>query len=302
MYYALAALAAVLIAVMLAVNGALTDACGIHLATLLIHAVGLCAVSAAALLRRERPFRRARGLPAALFLGGVIGYFTTLFNVMALGKISVTAILALSLLGQAATSLVIDQFGLFGMPVRPFSVSRLPGLCATVAGIAVLLWGSSAGALVPALVSLLTGATVVTSRQINAQLSARTSVVTGTFFNYVTGLVSAALALGIALLCGAAVPWSGALTPPAWAYLGGAIGAMTVFLSNVVTLHMSSLAMTLIMFAGQVFGGVAIDALCYGAFSWRSLAGGVFAFLGLCLNVWLSARAGKRNRSGRAPE
>lgn len=296
MYYFLTALAALLIAVMVAVNGELNAAFGLHLSVVLIHAVGLLFTSAAALIRRAHPLR-VRGVPAALFAGGAIGYFTTLFNNMAVGRISLTALLALSLLGQAATSLVIDQFGFFGMPVRRFNAARLAGLAATAVGIAFLLWGDTGSAFVPAFVSLLSGVTVVTSRQVNAQLAARTGedgVTVSTWYNYLTGLLCSGIALGIAALAGVSV------TPPAlasasrvWIYTGGALGAAVVFISNLCVPRMPSLIMTLVMFAGQVFGGVAIDALTLGTFSWRTLAGGVFAFMGLLLNTLLDARAGK---------
>ena len=144
MHYAVAGSAALIIAVMLAINGELTAVCGETLTTLLIHLVGLGVCSAAALIKRENPFRAARGVPFAIMLGGVINYFTTFFNTLAVGRISVTAILALSLLGQAATSLVIDCFGLFGMEKRRLGLPELAGLAVTALGIVLLLGGGSA--------------------------------------------------------------------------------------------------------------------------------------------------------------
>lgn len=252
MYYCLSGLAALLIAVMLAINGGITEAFGPGLATLLIHVVGFAAVGALLLIRRARPLKAARGLPLRFFCGGVIGYFTTFFNTLAVGKISVTAILALSLLGQAATSLVIDQFGLFGMPVRRFSPSRLAGLALTCGGLVFLLRGAGSGQLIPMLVSLLTGVTVVTSRQVNAQLAERTDFAVSTWYNYFTGLVTAALGLALSCLAdGAAPDVSLELAGRWWIYLGGAIGAAAVFLQNVCVARMSSLIMTLMMFAGR---------------------------------------------------
>ena len=287
MYYSLAALAAVLISVMVAINGVLAGAYGLHISSVLIHAVGLITATVAAVVKKEKLFS-VRGLSAALFTGGAIGYFTTLFNNMAVGRISVTAILALSLLGQAVTSLVIDQFGLFSMPVRKFRPASLAGLVMVSVGITFLLSGSGASAFVPVLVSLLTGLTVVVSRSVNSQLAEHKSVIVSTWYNYVTGLLVSAAALLIAAAAGAAIP--------AWAYLGGLLGAAVVLLSNLCVSRMSSLAMTLVMFAGQVFGGVAIDAVILGEFSWRSMAGGIFAFLGLVLNILLDARAEKPRR------
>lgn len=288
LYYAVAGSAALIIAVMLAVNGELTAVCGEHPATLIIHLAGLAAVSAAALIRRENPFKKARGVPFALLLGGVINYFTTFFNTLAVGRISVTAILALSLLGQAATSLVIDRLGLFGMEKRRLGALELAGLAVTALGIVLLLGGTGGAPALPVAVSVLSGTACVCTRQVTAQLSERTSLLTGTWFSYFTGSVVAVAALGIAALAGAELRFPG-LSAPAWAYLGGVLGAIAVYLQSICVKRMSSVAMTLVMFAGQVFGGAAIDAAFYGEFSGETLIGGALAFAGLVLNA-LAAR------------
>ena len=295
MHYAVAGSAALIIAVMLAINGELTAVCGETLTTLLIHLVGLGVCSAAALIKREKPFRAARGVPFAILLGGVINYFTTFFNTLAVGRISVTAILALSLLGQAATSLVIDRLGLFGMEKRRLGALELAGLAVTALGIALLLGGTGGGApALPVAVSVLSGTACVCTRQVTAQLSERTSLLTGTWFSYFTGSVVAVAALGIAALAGAEPRLELSLSAPAWAYLGGALGAAAVYLQSICVKRMSSVAMTLVMFAGQVFGGAAIDAAFYGEFSARTLAGGALAFAGLVLNALAARRVTRR--------
>ena len=290
MHYAVAGSAALIIAVMLAINGELTAVCGETLTTLLIHLVGLSVCSAAALIKRENPFRAARGVPFAILLGGVINYFTTFFNTLAVGRISVTAILALSLLGQAATSLVTDRLGLFGMEKRRLGALELAGLAVTALGIALLLGGTGGGApALPVAVSVLSGTACVCTRQVTAQLSERTSLLTGTWFSYFTGSIVAVAALGIAAPAGAEPRLELSLSAPAWAYLGGVLGAVAVYLQSICVKRMSSVAMTLVMFAGQVFGGAAIDAAFYGEFSGETLIGGALAFAGLVLNA-LAAR------------
>ncbi len=296
MYYAVAGSAALVIAAMLAVNVELTAVYGEHLTTLIIHVVGLVSVSLVTLAKRENPFKMARGLPFAILLGGVINYFTTFFNTLAVGRISVTAILALSLLGQAATSLVIDCFGLFGMPKRCLGALELAGLAVTAAGIVLLLGGTGSAPLLPVAVSVLSGTACVCTRQVTAQLSERTSLLTGTWFSYFTGTLVAAAALGIAAAFGADIPLNAGVSPQAWIYLGGALGAVAVFLQNICVKRMSSVAMTLVMFAGQVFGGAAIDALFYSEFSLQTLSGGALAFAGLVLNA-LSARRIERGKA-----
>ena len=295
MHYAIAGSAALIIAVMLAINGELTAVCGETLTTLLIHLVGLGVCSAAALIKRENPFRAARGVPFAIMLGGVINYFTTFFNTLAVGRISVTAILALSLLGQAATSLVIDCFGLFGMEKRRLGLPELAGLAVTALGIVLLLAGGEGGApLVPVAVSVLSGTCCVCTRQVTAQLSERAGLLTGTWFSYFTGSIVAVAAVIISPALGAGADFSLALAAPWWAYLGGALGAAAVYLQNLCVKRMSSVAMTLVMFAGQVFGGAAIDAAFYGEFSARTLAGGALAFAGLVLNALAARRVTRR--------
>ena len=295
MHYAVAGSAALIIAVMLAINGELTAVCGETLTTLLIHLVGLGVCSAAALIKRENPFRAARGVPFAIMLGGVINYFTTFFNTLAVGRISVTAILALSLLGQAATSLVIDCFGLFGMEKRRLGLPELAGLAVTALGIVLLLAGGEGGApLVPVAVSVLSGTCCVCTRQVTAQLSERAGLLTGTWFSYFTGSIVAVAAVMLSPALGAGADFSLALAAPCWAYLGGALGAAAVYLQNLCVKRMSSVAMTLVMFAGQVFGGAAIDAAFYGEFSARTLAGGALAFAGLVLNALAARRVTRR--------
>ena len=293
MHYAVAGSAALIIAVMLAINGELTAECGEQAATLIIHLAGLAAVTLAALCKRENPFKAARGVPFGLLLGGVINYFTTYFNTLAVGRISVTAILALSLLGQAATSLVIDCLGLFGMEKRRLGVPELASLALTALGIALLLSGSRGGAaFIPVAVSVLSGVTCVCTRQVTARLSERTSLLTGTWYSYFTGSAVAVAALGLSLPAGGAALLGGALAVPVWKYLGGVLGAAAVYLQSVCVKRMSSFAMTLCMFTGQVFGGAAIDAVFYGEFSARTLAGGALALVGLLLGSLPARRRG----------
>ena len=293
MYYAVSASAAVIIAAMLALNGELTAVYGQYPATLIIHIAGLAAVSAAALIKRENPFKAAKGLPPALFTGGVINYFNTFFNTIALGRISVTAILALSLLGQAAASLAVDRFGLLGMPKRRLGAPEFAGLAVTALGIAALLRGEASAPIVPVAVSLLSGAACVGTRQVTAQLSERTSLLTGAWYSYFTGTLCAVIGAAAAAAFGQAGGFAAGVSPRAWIYLGGALGAAAVYLQNIAVRHMSSFAMTLILFAGQVLGGVVIDAAFYGSFSAQKLAGGALAFAGLALNALASRRPAK---------
>lgn len=287
MYYLLSALAAVLIAVMIVVNGKLTVAFGTYAATVIIHVVGLVLASAVLAVKKETPFQKQK-LHFSLYLGGVIGVATTLFNNMAFGKISVSLIIALGLLGQTITALIIDQFGLFNMPVKKFNMAKLIGLLFVFVGIFCMLPDTTMVVL-PAVLSLLTGVTIVTARSINAQLAQKTSEFTSAWYNYVTGIVSAIIILAIVAVTGGigTANYSGTVSAEPWFFLGGAIGIVVVLLLNYSTDKMPAFHMTLILFAGQIFTGILLDAWMLQSFSGATLAGGIFATLGLSINVWL---------------
>lgn len=285
MYYLLSLIIGVLVAVMITVNGGLTTLYGVYSATVVIHIVGLLLISSIVLVRREKPF--VRGLPWYLYIGGVIGVATTACTNYAFGRISVSAILAIGLFGQSVMGLLVDQFGLFKMRVHRFRLYQLPGLLLVALGIFCMLLGSFA--LLPTLAVFASGVLLVISRTFNARLAERTSFYTSTFFNYVFGL---ATAIPVFLLLGRAEPAAAgfSLSPDWWIYLGGAIGVCTVFLSSVVVVKIPALYITLLLFVGQVFTGVCLDALLDGAFSLQNLLGGVFVALGLSLNLLFERR------------
>ncbi len=289
MYYLISLFIGILVAVMITVNGGLTTLYGVYAATVIIHIVGLILIGAIVLLRREKPFaRRHRWY---LYIGGVLGVATTAATNFAFGKISVSAILALGLFGQSVAGALVDQFGLFGMRTHPFHARQIPGILLVAGGIA---WMMDGGFLFwPVAAVFLSGVLLVISRSYNARLADETSVYVSTFFNYVCGLLTA---LPVFLLLGGGEPvWAGlVLAPNGWTYLGGAIGVITVWLSNVVVVKIPQLYITLLMFVGQVFTGVLLDALMDGALSAANIIGGGLVALGLAINLLLERRAARR--------
>jgi len=281
MYSLLASVAAFLIALMIHINSGLIDYFGIHLSSVIIHFCGLVFITFASLGSGKR-FLPKRGLSCYLYSGGFVGYFTTLFNLLAIGKISISSILALSLMGQVMFSLFVDQFGLFGMKIRKFNLLKFFSLLLTSAGIYYMLRGTGGSIFVPVTASVLSGFTVVLSRQLNSELSGKIGVFGAAWTNYLMGLILSSLVFIISPLF---VPVTKLPDyPPSFhIFLGGAIGSVIVILSNICVSKMSSFIMTLLMFAGQVFGGLIIDSLVSGSFSLSSFVGGVFAFLGLFL-------------------
>lgn len=289
MYYLLSLLIGILVAAMIAVNGGLTTLYGVYSATVIIHIVGLLVIGSFILARRERPFAKAQ--PWYFYIGGVLGVATTAFTNFAFGKISLSAILALGLFGQSVAGALVDQFGLMGMRRHRFRLYQVPGLVLVVGGIACMMGGTFA--VWPVVAVFFSGVLLVISRSYNARLAENTSVYISTFFNYVCGLLTA---IPVFLFFGINEPitLSFRFSPNWWIYLGGAIGVATVWLSSVVVVKIPQLYITLLMFVGQVFTGVWIDALIDGAFSMQNIIGGSFVALGLTLNLLFERRASRK--------
>lgn len=138
MYYLLSVICGALVASMISINGGLTNFYGTYIATVIIHFVGLIFITIYLKLKGEAFLPKER-LPFYYFLGGAIGVGTTVFNNIAIGSISISAILALSLLGQSITSIVIDHFGLFGMSAQRFNKKKLIGLTFVLIGIIFII-------------------------------------------------------------------------------------------------------------------------------------------------------------------
>ena len=278
MYYVLSLLAGVLISAMVALNGGLTEAYGLYSATVLIHVVGLAFISALMLARRETPFAKLHVW--FLYAGGSIGVLTVLFNNLAFGRISVSAILALGLFGQSVCGLIVDQYGLLGMPKHPFRKSKIIGLAIVLAGSLSMLTSLETLAVV---LSLVAGATIVMSRTLNARLAELTSVRVSTFYNYLVGLMTALL-LFLAAGSGELAHME-RFAPSPFMYLGGLLGVGVILISNITVTKISAFYLSLLIFIGQVFTGVLIDAIISQELSMRILIGGVLVTVGMCANL-----------------
>lgn len=75
--------------------------------------------------------------PWTLYVGGICGFFVILSLAFAFPRIGAAVAIALVVLGQGATALAIDHFGLMGMPVEPVTLARVAGLFLVGAGIAL---------------------------------------------------------------------------------------------------------------------------------------------------------------------
>lgn len=298
MYYIFSVLTGLLITVMVVVNGELTVQYGLYSATVVIHFVGLLFASILLITNRKRVLP-SKKLPIYYYLGGAFGVVSVVFNNLAFGKISVSAILGLGLLGQCIISFIIDQLGLFKMPKRSFSKKKISGLIFVLLGIAIMLEFNN-WTLLPIIISFITGFTVVMSRIINGRLAQETSVLQSTFYNYGVGIT---LSIIVLLTLGSNEPHISqvAFSPRVWIYFGGLLGVCVVMLSNIVVTKISSFYVSLLMFIGQVFSGVVIDIMLTQSFSLNNLIGGILITAGLSINLWID-RATKKQTMNQNPQ
>lgn len=122
----------------------------------------------------------------------------------------------------------------------------------------------------------------------NAKLAEKTSALTSTFYNYVTGLLVSFIALFI--LGRNELPIAGVSTN-VWLYTGGLISVFVVFIQNAVAPKISTFYMTLLLFVGQLFAGVIIDSIMTHKFSMGQVVGGLFVALGFTLNLLIDKKA-----------
>lgn len=279
MYLLLAFTAGVVINIMVAFNGALTEHSGVYTATLISYAVATIFAGIYLIAKKQRIFPKEK-LPIMMYSAGIIGVFSAVCTNSAFGKISLVAITALALLAQTVTSFLIDIFGLFGAEKRKVNVSTVICLLVSFVGIWVMLVNAKVTAASAVLFSLASGVTLVLSRMINADLAKTTGAVNGAFINHLVGLpagLAALLLLGRGepslSMCIAEIPW--------WAYLGGIVGVIVVILTNYAVPKISAFQATLLIFVGQILAGIIIDMLTGATQSRQLIFGAIIVTAGV---------------------
>jgi len=279
-----------LASVMVALNGFLAERYGLLTSTVIIHISGLLIISVVLAVKRDRAFMARQKW--FLYTGGAVGVLTIIFNNLAFSRISVSAITALVLFGQAVSGLVIDHWGWLGIGKKAFYRHKLIGLVLVMAGIAAMI---NSFEVIAVLVSFIAGINIAVTRMTNGRLAALTSWRASAWYNFMTGSVFAII---VFLLFGRGEAGFAELSldPRLYIYLGGAMGVFMISLVNIIVMRVSALYFALLLFIGQVAAGLLIDMLLSGEFSWRNVVGGVLVALGLCVNLWMDQK--RRGLSG----
>jgi transporter family-2 protein len=125
-----------LVALQAPINSVLGHRVGTWQAAFLSMAIGTVALALIAALAKGGlgQVAEVRGIGWVYLTGGVLGaaYITSvLVTVRALGA---GGVVAATIAGQLAISVVIDQFGLLGVPRQPVTAAKVAGLALLVAG------------------------------------------------------------------------------------------------------------------------------------------------------------------------
>ncbi|HEU4603646.1 MAG TPA: DMT family transporter [Steroidobacteraceae bacterium] len=89
--------------------------------------------------RTEIPSRSAlASAPWWAWLGGLFGAFYVAIATIVGPRLGASTLLALTLVGQIATALVLDHFGWIGFPHNPISMTRVAGAALLVCGVLLI--------------------------------------------------------------------------------------------------------------------------------------------------------------------
>lgn len=137
MYNLLSLLIGILVAVMVAFNGELSNNTGNYSSLVIIHVIGYIALVILMMYKKIKiPFKMT--LPLWLYSAGVITVGTVLINNVTYAKIGVSLPVALGLLGQSITSLVFDHYGFLGMQKIKFNKKKIIGITIIIIGVCVM--------------------------------------------------------------------------------------------------------------------------------------------------------------------
>jgi transporter family-2 protein len=79
-----------------------------------------------------------RDAPPIAWIGGLLGAFFVTATVVLVPRLGVAMTFSLIIAGQMMVTLVIDHFGLLGVPVKEVSLARIAGIALITAGVVLI--------------------------------------------------------------------------------------------------------------------------------------------------------------------
>ena len=140
--YLIALVAGLMLTVQVGLNATLGRAVGdVRFAVLMNFSVGLVGILIYVIAAGAAwPTRTdLAAVPTWAWCGGLLGAFYVAVATVVGPRIGAAALLALTVLGQLAASMLVDQFGWLGFPTTPISASRIAGAVMLLGGVGLIL-------------------------------------------------------------------------------------------------------------------------------------------------------------------
>ena len=137
MYNLLSIFIGALIGIMVYFNGILSIYLGNYTSSVIVHLVGLIGIIIVLICTKSK-LKFDRKLPLFLYSAGVIGVFTVLFSNIGFMSVGASLTIALSLLGQTISAIIIDHYGLLGVNDIKFNKKKLIGLSIIILCIVIM--------------------------------------------------------------------------------------------------------------------------------------------------------------------
>jgi transporter family-2 protein len=140
--YLIAFAAGLLLTVQVGLNATLGRAVGsIRFAVLMNFSVGLVGIFIYIIVSAEAWPTRAglASVPLWAWFGGLLGAFYVAVATLVGPRIGAAALLALTVLGQLAASMLVDQFGWLGFAPTPITATRIAGALLLLGGVGLIV-------------------------------------------------------------------------------------------------------------------------------------------------------------------
>jgi bacterial/archaeal transporter family-2 protein len=135
----LSAFAGMLVAMQPPINSKLGNAVGTFAAATISFMVGTVALLVVTVLAGGTHLGALRDVPWWYFVGGFIGAVFVASSLVTVRTLGAGGVVAATIAGQLAGSVVIDQFGLLGLEKQPLTVARVAGIVLLAAGVFLIV-------------------------------------------------------------------------------------------------------------------------------------------------------------------
>ena len=133
------------------------------------------------------------------------------------------------------------------------------------------------------LLAIFGGVLTTLSMIVSSTLGKKIGLIQSTVVHYIGGLIG-----GIFILIGMGSTSAPSIIDmsrmPLYIFLGGIIGVVVVYTSNIIIPKIPVVYSTLLMFSGQMLCAIIIDTIVMGDFSWQKLLGAIVVIVGIFYN------------------